>query len=488
MPELPDPPQADEPEAQTLARAAARGGGVLVGRTIGLQLVTAAATIALARLLTPADFGVFAVAIAVQRLGLGLSQYGLNSALIARPADPTAREQHAVTGFSLFVALLIAGTLMLTAFAIGPALGAESDYLRAVAIASLSLPFFAGRVIPTALLERELAYGRLVLIETADTVFFYVFAVPAAALGAGALSLAGGVPVGALAGMAMATLIVPWARGLSFDLQAIRPLARFGIQVSGSITLSVSRDFGFVALIAALGSSALAGFYAMNQRLLSVPVALQSAIGRVAFPALSKISDPDQRANSAARAAGLTAIVAGLPLTLVTAATAPMLAVVFGERWLPTADLVPFAAPAMLMVICVAAPLQSLALSHRRGSLVLGVTAISAVATLLGAVILVGPYGLEGVGVAFLLGAVAQTAAMLARSPRAARRCLDPALRALVIGAAAAIAGRLATSGDDLHALIVSAAVAAFVWAALTALVMRSELRLAFVLARRGRR
>lgn len=484
MPGLADPPQSGEREARSLARAAARGVGVLVGRTIGLQIVTAAATIALARLLTPADFGVFAVAIAVQRLGLGLSQYGLSSALIARPGEPTPREQQAVAGFSLAVALSIAATMAIVAFAIAPALGGTSRYLEAVSIALLSLPFFAGRVIPTVLLERELAYGRLVLIETADTAFFYAFAVPAAALGAGALSLAGGVPIGALAGMAVATMIKRWNRGLSLDLPAIRPLARFGIQVSASITLGVSRDFGFVAVVAALGSSALAGFYAMNQRLLSVPVALQSAVGRVAFPALSKISDPDQRARSASRAAGLTAIVAGLPLTLVVAATEPMLAVVFGERWLPTADIVLFSAPGMLAVICVASPLQSLAMSHERGSLVLGITAMNAAVMVIAALVLVGPHGPAGVGLAFLLGTLTLTAGMVARSPRIARGCIDPALRALAIGAVAALAGRLVTSGEDLQALVFAAGTAALVWAALTVLLMRSELRLALSLAR----
>lgn len=485
MAELPDPPRPGEPEVQTLARAAARGVGVLVGRTIGLQILTAGATIALARLLTPADFGVFAVAVAVQRLGLGLSQYGLSSALIARPGDPTPREQHSVTGFSLAIAVSLCVLTSALAFGVAPAASADSDYMSSVAIALLSLPFFAGRVIPTVLLERDLAYGRLVVIETADTLVFYAFAVPAAALGAGAVSLAGGVAIGALAGMIVALAIKSWDRGISLDLEAIRPLARFGAQVSGSITIGVLRDFGFVTLVAGLGSSALAGFYAMNQRLLSVPVALQSAVGRVAFPALSKIADPVQRAGAAARAAGLTAIVAGLPLTLVAAATDPMLAVIFGERWLPTADIVLLSAPGMLLVICVASPLQSLAMSHERGSLVLSVTAISGAVMLIAALLLVGPYGAEGVGLAFLIGTVSLAGGMVAAAPKAARRCVDPALRALAIGAVAALAGRAVGSGQDFEALVTEAGVAAIVWAALTALFMRAELRTALGIIRR---
>ena len=45
---------------------AARGIGVLVGRTLTLQLLTAGVTIALVRILSPADYGLFAIAAAAR--------------------------------------------------------------------------------------------------------------------------------------------------------------------------------------------------------------------------------------------------------------------------------------------------------------------------------------------------------------------------------------------------------------------------------------
>ena len=76
----------------------------------------------------------------------------------------------------------------------------------------------------------------------------------------------------------------------------------------------------------------------MAKRLFSFPIALTSAVARVSFPALSR--DAELRPRRAAQIATYTAIAAGLPLALVAGAAQPFIAVVLGDEWLPTSDIV----------------------------------------------------------------------------------------------------------------------------------------------------
>ena len=98
--------EAAQPAEPDLGVTAARGVGVLVGRTLGLQLLTAGVTVVLAPILTPADYGLFAIALAVQLVGQRVAELGLPGALVRRAERPSPRVQSAVAGVMLLFALI----------------------------------------------------------------------------------------------------------------------------------------------------------------------------------------------------------------------------------------------------------------------------------------------------------------------------------------------------------------------------------------------
>ncbi|MFP5388890.1 MAG: oligosaccharide flippase family protein, partial [Thermoleophilia bacterium] len=177
------------PEPAAVGASAARGVGVLVGRTLGLQLLTAGVTVLLARLLTPADYGMFALALSVQMAGQRLAEMGLPSAMIGQDDEPSAEQQAAVGGAMLSTSILLSGLLFGVAFVLAPALDIDSEALRVVGVAGLAMPLYAGRAVPTALMERHLLFGRVAMVEAADTLTFNGFALAAAYAGLGAFSL-----------------------------------------------------------------------------------------------------------------------------------------------------------------------------------------------------------------------------------------------------------------------------------------------------------
>ena len=272
---------------------AARGIGVLVGRTLTLQLLTAGVTIALVRILSPADYGLFAIAAAAQAVAQAASDMGLTAALIRQPHEPTARQQIAVRSLLLTLGGAYSALSLAVAFLFLPALGIESEVAKVTSAAMLAVPLYALRAIPMVLLERNLRFGRVAAVETAKALSFNAFALLAALGSLGAYSLAGALPAAALAGALTVYRLQSSQWGLSLDISEVRVLASFGLKFSLYRILGLGRELGFVTLVTAIGGVSLAGFYTMSVRLFSFPVALASALQRVSFPALSRA--PDER-------------------------------------------------------------------------------------------------------------------------------------------------------------------------------------------------
>lgn len=461
---------------------AARGVSILVGRTLGLQLLTAVVTVALARLLSPADYGLFAVAATVQGVAQAATDLGMTASLIRQHDDPTPRQQTAVRSFLVLAGAAFSAVAVAVAFAVLPALGVDSEAIKVTAVAAVAVPIYAVRAVPMVLLERGLKFGRVAVVETGETLAFNAFALFAAIAGLGAYSLAGAIPAAALVGAITVGVLQSSAGGFALDLDQIRRLAGFGARVSLFRVLALSRELGFVTLIAAIGGASLAGFYAMAGRLFSFPTALASALQRVAFPVLSR--SRRKRPPRAARAATLSAMLAGLPLALVAGASHTLVTVVLGDRWLPTVDIVLIASAGMLLSSSAGAAMVSLAFAEGRPGAPIASVLGSAAAIALASSLALTAIGSAWVGIAMLASALAATAILAAGADRPMQRALGPIGRGLAIGILAAAAGYLLPVADDLAGLAARLAVTAAIWLALQALLAREELRGAAGLAR----
>jgi PST family polysaccharide transporter len=453
----------------------------LVGRTLGLQLLTAGVTVVLARLLTPSDYGLFAVALAVQLVGQRAAELGLPAALVRMEETPSPRLQTAVAGVLLVTSTSLAAILLLVAFALAPAFGG-SRTLEVIAVAGCAIPFYAARSIPMVLMERELRFGRVAIVETADTLAFNCFALAGALAGLGAFSLAGAVPAGGLAGVVTAWAIQPFARRPSLDIDSVRPLAGFGLRVTALQGIYLLRELGSVVLITAIAGAPVAGFYAMSKRLFSFPIALTSAIARVSFPALSR--DAAQRPLRAAKIATYTAIAAGLPLALVAGAIQPLVGVVLGDEWLPTTDIVLVGSLGMMLTASANATMITFGLAEGRPNGPL-ISAIAETATMFVMVVaLTGPMGEVGIGLAITVSSVVAAIALAGTTHPLVRRSLFGVTKASLIAAVAAGVAQIAGLSNDAAGLAVSLAIVSVVWLALEVAFSRADLARIVQLAR----
>jgi O-antigen/teichoic acid export membrane protein len=472
---------ADE-RGSALGVAAARGVGILVSRTLALQLLTAGVTLVLARLLSPADYGLFALAAAIQAVAQVTSGAGLSAALIRQPEDPSEHQQRAVTGFLFVTGLAFFALTAAAALAGMPALGVHGDALGVIAATAVAVPIYALRAVPMVLLERHLRFGRVAIVETAETLAFNAFALGGALAGLGAYSLAGGVPAAAAAGLLTVRTLHRPGTGLSFDLSAVRALAHFGLRASALQVLTLARGLGFVTLVTAIAGTSVTGFYAMATRLFAFPAALASAVQRVSFPALSR--SPEERPRRAARAVALSAVLASLPLALLAGSSHTLVEVLLGDRWLPTVDVVLTSSPGVLLGASAIPAMVGLALSQGRPGGPIAAVVGSAIAIALVGLATVPGLGATGVGIATTVSACVNASMLALHTEREMRAAAAPVAKALAIGALATGVGYLVPLPEDWLGLVARLALVTAAWSSLGMWLMRPDLLAALRIAR----
>lgn len=455
---------------------------MLVVRTLGLQLLTAGVTVVLARLLTPSDYGIFAVALSIQLVGQNLAELGLPAALVRMREAPSAELQSATIGFLLAVTAAIAMLALAAAYLAVPAFGGSSEVLEVAAITLLAMPLYATRAVPMAMMDRGLLFGRVALVEVADTIGFNAFALTAAIAGLGVFSLAGAVPFGAALGMLTAWRLSDSARRPHFSLARVRPLLGFGSQVSVLGVLYLGRDLGYVTLIGAIGGTATAGFYAMAKRLFSFPTALAAAVSRVGLPTLSQSGA--RREERATRMIAQLAVVCGLPLALVAGSIEPLIVVILGTEWLPTEDIVIFGSLSMLLSAALASTVNSYRLAAGQPTGPVVAIAVELATGFALVALLIGPLDETGIGIAMSAATLVGAAILLAVAGPQVRRGVPTLGLAVLVAAAAAACGYALPVGETVGGLVASLAVVAAAWTGLAALLLRDEMRQIAAIAR----
>lgn len=252
------------------------------------QIVTWAITLIVIRFLTPADYGLLAMATIFLGLLLMVADVGIGPGLVQK-AELGERELRQAFGIVLLFHLALATALSV----FSPLIAAFFEEPRLILIIRvLSLQFVIGAfaIIPDAVLQRKFEFRKRSLLDLAATVTGSLLTLTIAVAGGGVWALV----VGSVATQAFKTvgvnLLTRCLKWPVFSLSGTRQLLTAG----GQVTLSQIIWSVFVqadAFIAGkwLGKEVL-GYYSLSMHLASLPTQRISAlISQVAFPAFSRI-------------------------------------------------------------------------------------------------------------------------------------------------------------------------------------------------------
>ena len=334
------------------------GSGQLARRSVRATVATTAAAgldftvrlgsvAVLARLVSPADFGVVMMAGAVVAVAEQFRDLGLSTATMQRP-DLSEAE---VT--NLFWINAGAGALLaLLLCAVSPLVAALLDDPRLIPIIcalSLTLPVGGLAVQHQALLGRSLRLGRLATVRVAASIAATGLAVWLALRGAGCWALLWREVARAVLLTAGTWCLMPWKPGPPRDLAGIRPHLRFGANVLGSNLLGALAASCDRLILGGFAGPAAVGVYRQAAQLVATPTdQLLGPLYQVAQPALSRVQhEPERYRRGYARLLTLVSIVT-MPVSLFLAVFAEEATLVLlGPGW---SEAVP-----VVRILCIAA-------------------------------------------------------------------------------------------------------------------------------------
>jgi len=265
----------------------------MLGASVFSQVVRFSFSIFLARLLSPEDFGLMAMAILLTEFMARFNNFGLSAALIQK----TEVEQEDLSTTFWFLAAV--GLLLCTvAILVSPLV---EMFFRQKGLALLISINAAGLLIMpvgslfTAILMRDLNFRAVGISTVVASIVPGIVSVVLAYRGFGVLSLA----IGGICHVFIFTFVkyafCGWSPSFSFQYHRLRKYWNYGTRFFGTMVLDFIREnIDNLTVGKFLGEHSL-GIYGMSYNISSVPsTRFLPNIQNVAFPALSKLQGNDE--------------------------------------------------------------------------------------------------------------------------------------------------------------------------------------------------
>lgn len=347
---VPNPP--DNPHLRIdhlnsdLRRRSLRGGAVTISGQAAKFLMTLASMAALARLLTPDDFGVIDMVIAIVGFIAIFKDLGLAMATVQRK-EINQGQVSTLFWINVGVSLLIVAVLC----GLAPVLGwfyAEPRVVNVTLVTAFSVIFSGLTVQHQALLRRQMRFSVLAVVEIAAIMTSFSIAIACAASGMGYWSLVT-VPLVREAVMMIGVWFAcRWRPGPPVRRSGVRSMIRFGAHLTGfNIVNYIHRNLDKM-LIGRYSGAASLGIYGKAYQLLLLPIhQINNPITAVAVPALSRLQDQTERYRRYYQRGVFLTVAVSMPavMFLFVAAQRAVLTLL-GDQWLGCVPIFHALAPA----------------------------------------------------------------------------------------------------------------------------------------------
>jgi O-antigen/teichoic acid export membrane protein len=308
--------------------------GFVTATAQGLQFVlSVAAAVTLARLLSPEEFGLVGMVLAVTSL-LGLfTEAGLSTATVQRE---TITQEQVSNLFWINVAL--SWFIGILSMGLAPFIAWFYRDSRLVGIMlALSLTFFltGSTVQHKALLIRQMRFTAIAIIDVASMLAGIVVGCCLALFGFTYWSLVGMQLCMPAAGLVLTWWTSGWRPALPRRHSGVAPLVRFGVHLTVSDLIGRAASNSDSILIGRFFGAEALGLYSRASVLLARPLEqLRAPVGSVLLPVLSLLqSDPERYRRVFIRAYDMLALIT-FPLTaLLLVLSKPLVLFLLGPGW-----------------------------------------------------------------------------------------------------------------------------------------------------------
>jgi len=305
---------------------ALRNGVSIIVGFIGSLLVT--------RLIGPDNYGLYMAAFSIFSY--------LSNAVSPSVAAYLVREQspdflkHFHLAFWWLLGLGVAAAVVASGVVVGAALWSRqtSDFARLAVSQFLFLPLALVSVVPQALLEKDLNYRPLAIVQLSSQAALYLVAVPLAQLGFGAWAMVGGFWLSQIVQLTGYYTAARYRPRWYWSYASWKQMMHYSVSQSLSVWLYNLRDLAPSLILFPLAGERAMGYYALTHRLVNMLGFLYSVSGRVAFAAFARLQEDKERLTKAIQETIQYLILfLGLALTIFAASVGWIASWILGAKW-----------------------------------------------------------------------------------------------------------------------------------------------------------
>jgi len=337
-----------------------RGAALLALRQGLVSVVTLAGVLALSVLLSPSDFALYGYVTTVILVAAAVGDLGLGAAMIkGEPSEKHLRGSLALQ-LVFWIPACVFGAAVVTA------IGAYGFSAATTVLLFTALLLLCLQTLPTALLERRMAFGSIAIVETAQRVVFVAAAAALAATAPRQWSIPLAVALAAVVSLPATLVLSHWRWGPRFVRG--EPLFRgfssdwWQSRIANQLTYAAYPLLGGI-----LFTAHQVGLMVWALAVTSVPALLAPMIARAVFPAIARVEGAEQVAVYRKLFRGLLLLALPFVAALFVCAE-PLTSFFFGDKWLQAVPLLRLESVTTLLGLALTpiVPLLFLALDSRR--------------------------------------------------------------------------------------------------------------------------
>lgn len=306
----------DDAASSSLSKRSAKGGYHSALTQIGSFVVSTTATIVLARILTPEDFGLMAMVLVFLNFAAMFKDAGLSLATVQQDRVSEI-EISSLFWVNVFISFLVAVILLI----LSPII---SDFYSRSEINTI-MPFLAISFLVSgisvqhkALIQRLLRFDLIGIVHVGSQVIGLASAIIYAILYQSYMALVINTLVMNVVSTILFFYILDWRPRLAFNYSKTKKMLSFGGNVTGfNLVNYFSRNGDNILIGRFLGSEEL-GLYSKAYQLFMMPVRqIRNPLNAVMIPVLSRINEDGSRYNLYCSVFTEILAVLSFPLTLV---------------------------------------------------------------------------------------------------------------------------------------------------------------------------
>lgn len=302
-------------------------------------LIMIVSIMVLARLLTPADYGLIAIVTGVQGFLILFKDFGLSIAIIQKKKI-TNLEISSLFWLNVFIGLFFTTLFILSSGLIAAIF--DDERLKMITIA-LSSTFIIGSVsiVHHSLFKRKMQFKQLMYIQIGSSFIGALSAVLSALYGVGYWALVINLIVSTLVNSIMPIWILRWIPTYNFTIKSIMEYLHVGKNIALFDFINYfSRNLDNLLIGKFYGPSIL-GYYSKAYQLLLLPVQqIRGPIQNVALPALSALKDsPFDYNNYYIKLSAILNVMSISIVCFMWLNSYEIIYIVLGEKWIFSAEL-----------------------------------------------------------------------------------------------------------------------------------------------------